>query len=69
LAVVIPVGTVHVKEPELFQTSEEPVEFDAAVYVPTAILEKPPAAVLASVIDPAALVTVIPVPAVMVAGV
>jgi hypothetical protein len=67
--VVIPVGTVQVSELVLFQTSDEPVELDAAVVVPTAMLEKPPAAVLASVIDPAALVTVIPVPAVMVAAV
>jgi hypothetical protein len=65
----MPVGTVHVKEPLLFHTSDVPVELDAAVYVATAMLAKPPAAEEARVIDPAPLVTVIPVPAVMVAGV
>jgi hypothetical protein len=67
--VVIPVGTVHVKEPELLNTRDEPVELEAAVYVATAMLEKPLAPEAASVIVPAPLVTVIPVPAVMVAGV
>jgi Zn-dependent membrane protease YugP len=64
----MPVGTVQVSEPVLFQTSDVPVEFDAAVVVPTAMLEKPLAPEAAMLIDPAPLVTAMPVPAVIVAA-
>jgi hypothetical protein len=47
---VMPVGTVNVREPLLFQTRGVPDELDAAVYVPTEIFEKPDATAAGAVL-------------------